>query len=86
MEKQGKVFILSGPSGSGKGTVLKSAMKNHPDMFLSVSATTRPPRTGEVDGVHYHFISDDAFLQMVERDELLEELVKSYVRHHGAQD
>ena len=72
MEKQGKIFILSGPSGSGKGTVLKSAMKNHPDMFLSVSATTRPPRTGEVDGVHYHFISDDAFLQMVERDELLE--------------
>ena len=72
MEKQGKIFILSGPSGPGKGTVLKSAMKNHPDMFLSVSATTRPPRTGEVDGVHYHFISDDAFLQMVERDELLE--------------
>ena len=72
MEKQGKIFILSGPSGSGKGTVLKSAMKNHPDMFLSVSATTRSPRTGEVDGVHYHFISDDAFLQMVERDELLE--------------
>lgn len=72
MEKQGKIFILSGPSGSGKGTVLKSAMKNHPDMFLSVSATTRPPRTGEVDGVHYHFISDNAFLQMVERDELLE--------------
>ena len=72
LEKQGKIFILSGPSGSGKGTVLKSAMKNHPDMFLSVSATTRPPRTGEVDGVHYHFISDNAFLQMVERDELLE--------------
>lgn len=47
-------------------------MKNHPDMFLSVSATTRPPRTGEVDGVHYHFISDNAFLQMVKRDELLE--------------
>ena len=44
MEKQGKIFILSGPSGSGKGTVLKSAMREHPDMFLSVSATTRGPR------------------------------------------
>lgn len=86
MEKQGKIFILSGPSGSGKGTVLKSAMKNHPDMFLSVSATTRLPRTGEVDGVHYHFISDDAFLQMVERDELLEHaaMPEIFTAHPGS--
>ena len=72
LEKQGKIFILSGPSGSGKGTVLKSAMREHPDMFLSVSATTRGPRQGEIDGVHYHFISDDAFLKMIDRDQLLE--------------
>ena len=72
MEKQGKIFILSGPSGSGKGTVLKSAMREHPDMFLSVSATTRGPRQGEIDGVHYHFIDDDAFLKMIDRDQLLE--------------
>ena len=62
MEKQGKIFILSGPSGSGKGTVLKSAMREHPDMFLSVSATTRGPRQGEID----------AFLKMIDRDQLLE--------------
>ena len=72
MEKQGKIFILSGPSGCGKGTVLKSAMREHPDMFLSVSATTRGPRQGEIDGVHYHFIDDDAFLKMIDRDQLLE--------------
>ena len=70
MEKQGKIFILSGPSGSGKGTVLKSAMREHPDMFLSVSATTRGPRQGEIDGVHYHFIDDEALDQG--RDVMLE--------------
>lgn len=72
METQGKIFILSGPSGCGKGTVLKCAMEKHGELFLSVSATTRRPRPGEVDGVHYHFISDETFWQMVERDELLE--------------
>ena len=69
---KGRTFIISGPSGVGKSTVLKELFKDREDLYFSVSATTREPRPGEVDGVHYHFISDDAFLQMVERDELLE--------------
>lgn len=72
MNRQGKIFILSGPSGCGKGTVLKRAMEKHEGLFLSISATTRQPRPGEVDGVHYHFIDDGTFLQMVQQGDLLE--------------
>ena len=69
---KGRTFIISGPSGVGKSTVLKELFKDRDDLYFSVSATTREPRPGEVDGVHYHFISDDALLPMAERDELLE--------------
>ena len=57
MEK-GKLIIISGFSGVGKGTVVKYIMDNYPNYKLSISATTRQPRTGEVDGVHYHFVDD----------------------------
>lgn len=70
--KQGKILIVSGPSGVGKGTVLKELMKRHPNMRFSVSATTRSPRPGEIDGVHYRFLDKASFEDMIARDALLE--------------
>jgi guanylate kinase len=68
----GKLIVLTGPSGVGKGTLLRSLMKQHPELYLSISATTRQPRPGEVDGQHYYFVSRDKFEQMVAAGELLE--------------
>ena len=68
---RGKTFIISGPSGVGKGTVLKELFKKR-DLYYSVSATTRAPREGEVDGVHYHFLSVEEFRAMIAEDALLE--------------
>ncbi len=70
--KQGKILIVSGPSGVGKGTVLKELMKKHPNMRFSVSATTREPRPGEIDGVHYRFMTKAEFEELIARDALLE--------------
>jgi guanylate kinase len=64
--------VLSGPSGVGKSTVIAKLRAKRPDIWLSVSVTTRAPRPGEVDGREYHFVSDEAFDEMVERGELLE--------------
>lgn len=69
---RGKLIVLTGPSGVGKGTLLKALMRRHSDFFLSTSVTTRSPRLGEVDGEHYHFLSRPEFLQRVEQGELLE--------------
>lgn len=68
---RGKTFIVSGPSGVGKGTVLKELFKKR-DLYYSVSATTRDPRDGEVDGVHYHFMGTEEFRTMIAEDALLE--------------
>jgi len=68
---RGKTFIVSGPSGVGKGTVLKELFKKR-DLYYSVSATTRDPREGEVDGVHYHFMDAEEFRTMIAEDALLE--------------
>ena len=68
---RGKTFIVAGPSGVGKGTVLKKLFEKY-DMYYSVSATTRSPRPGEVDGVHYHFLSVEEFRAMIAEDALLE--------------
>lgn len=69
---QGKLYILSGPSGAGKGTLVSHIAQNVPGVWFSVSATTRDPRCGEVDGVDYTFLSKDEFKELIERDGLLE--------------
>ena len=61
----GKLFVISGASGVGKSTVLKQVMATRDDLVFSVSATTRPPRPGEVDGVHYYFVSRETYDEMV---------------------
>lgn len=70
--RKGLLIVLSGPSGVGKGTVCGALRGHAPDLVYSVSATTRAPREGEVDGVNYFFKSKDAFKRMIEQDELLE--------------
>lgn len=72
MTTKGKTFVVSGPSGVGKSTVLKALLERRRDLFFSVSATTRPPRPGEVDGIHYRFLDVDTFREWIARDEFLE--------------
>ena len=72
MTKKGKLIILSGPSGTGKSTVVFKAMEERKDLCFSTSVTTRSPRSGEVDGREYFFIDQARFDEMVENDELLE--------------
>jgi guanylate kinase len=69
---QGRIIILSGPSGVGKGTVLREVMRRRPELEFSISATTRPIRPSEVDGVNYHFLSKEAFEKLIAEDALLE--------------
>jgi guanylate kinase len=71
--RRGTLIVIAGPSGVGKGTVVQRLLALDPDgLALSVSATTRAPRPGEIDGVHYRFVTDDEFDRMIERGELLE--------------
>ena len=70
--RQGKTFIISGPSGVGKSTVLHKLFEGREDLYFSISATTRSPRDGEEDGVHYHFISVQRFQELIEAEALLE--------------
>lgn len=70
--KKGRIIIVSGPSGVGKGTVLRELLSRRKDLKYSISATTRPMRPGEVDGVHYFFIDKPSFEKMIENGELLE--------------
>ena len=67
-----KLFVISGSSGVGKGTVIKEFLKKHPEIKLSVSCTTRSPREGEVHGINYFFLTRDEFKACIERDEFLE--------------
>lgn len=69
--KLGTLFVISGPSGSGKGTILNSVV-NEEDVSLSISATTRTPRDGEQDGVHYHFMTREKFLNEIANNNMLE--------------
>ena len=72
MNENGILIILSGFAGSGKGTIIKELLKRYDNYALSVSATTRAPREGEVEGVHYFFKTEDEFKKMIEKGELLE--------------
>jgi guanylate kinase len=72
MSERPRLTVLSGPSGVGKSTVVADLRKVHPEVWLSVSATTRRPRPGEKHGVHYHFVTDDEFDKLVANGELLE--------------
>ena len=69
---KGKVFIISAPSGTGKGTIINRIFELRSGTELSVSATTRKPREGEVDGKHYHFLSMEQFDEMIDNDQFLE--------------
>ena len=69
---KGLLIVLSGPSGVGKGTMYSRLLKVQPDLTVSVSVTTRKPREGEIDGVHYRFLSEPDFTAMRERGDLLE--------------
>lgn len=70
--RRSRLIVLAGPTAVGKGTVAAEVRRHHPEVWLSVSATTRDPRPGEENGVHYWFVSDDDFDAMVERGDLLE--------------
>lgn len=68
----GRLIVLTGPSGVGKGTILRSLLQRHPELYLSISMTTRAPRPGEINGKHYYFVSRAEFDRMVVNNELLE--------------
>lgn len=72
LHRRGLLFILSSPSGAGKTTLSRMLLETDPEIKLSISATTRAPRPGEIDGVHYHFVSEARFDVMVEEDEFYE--------------
>lgn len=69
---RGSLLVVSGPSGSGKGTVVRRLVDNYEGYDLSVSATTRQPRKGETDGVHYYFLTNEQFDKMVDEDSFIE--------------
>ncbi len=78
-----RLVVLAGPTAVGKGTVAAAVRERHPDVWISVSATTRPPRPGEVHGVHYWFVSDEEFDAMVERGDFLEWAVVHRAARYG---
>ncbi|AKL95545.1 guanylate kinase Gmk [Clostridium aceticum] len=82
MNKKGLLIVVSGPSGAGKGTICKNLLKLNKQIKISVSATTRDPRKGEVEGENYYFISKDQFEEMIKQDALLE-YAKVYDNYYG---
>jgi len=81
-QKQPFLIVLSGPSGVGKDTVLQRMKELQLPFHFVVTATSRPKRKGEIDGVYYFFVSSDEFIAMIERDELLEHALV-YDEHKG---
>ncbi|NDR52699.1 guanylate kinase [Actinomyces sp. 565] len=67
-----RLTVIAGPTAVGKGTLVAELRRRHPGLFVSVSATTRAPRPGERDGIHYHFVSDAEFDRLIERGDMLE--------------
>lgn len=81
--RRSRLLVLAGPTAVGKGTVAAEVRRAHPEVWISVSATTRPPRPGEENGVHYWFVSDEEFDAMVEQDNLLEWAVVHKAARYG---
>lgn len=79
----GRLIVLTGPAGVGKGTVEAKLRADHPQIWLSVSATTRDPRPGEVDGVNYHFMTEEQFLADERAGKFLETAVVHGMAHYG---
>jgi len=69
---RGRLVVITGPSGAGKGTLIRKLVERRPDLEVAVSATTRPRRESEVDGVHYYFLTEEEFVARIERGEFLE--------------
>jgi guanylate kinase len=70
--RTGKLFVITGPSGVGKGTLIRALFERVPELELSISATTRPPRQGEQDGLDYHFLDEEDFSRRLENGEFME--------------
>ena len=79
MNEHGMLVVVSGFSGAGKGTLMKELLNRYENYALSISATTRAPRTGEVDGKEYFFVTEEHFNDMIEKEELIE--YAQYVNH-----
>lgn len=71
-QSKGRLIVLTGPSGVGKGTLVQILLQRHPELYLSISATTRSPRPGEIHGKHYYFVSRSDFEKMIAEKDLLE--------------
>lgn len=82
MARKGILFVISGPSGVGKGTIRKALLQKENNLYLSISATTRQPRQGEVDGRDYYYLSTDSFLEMV-NNHLFLEYAQVYNNYYG---
>lgn len=78
-----RLTVVSGPTAVGKGTVVTRLSQEHPEIFVSVSVTTRPPRPGEIDGEHYHFVSADEFDALIAEGALLEWATVHGVHRYG---
>ena len=84
-QREGLLLVVSGPAGVGKGTINRALIESNANMRLSVSATTRAPRPGEIDGVHYFFIDEDRFRRMVDAGEFLEYVHVLNMHYYGTQ-
>ncbi|MGL4761466.1 MAG: guanylate kinase [Sarcina sp.] len=82
VDNRGVLIVISGPSGAGKGTICKALLEKHKEISLSVSATTRNPRAGEVDGINYHFLPKGDFVRRVEENDFLE-YAEVYGNYYG---
>ncbi len=83
LKQDGLLLVVSGPAGVGKGTIDTALIARHPEIKMSVSATTRKPRTGETDGVHYFFKTPEAFRQMIEQNAFLEYMHVFGMHYYG---
>jgi len=82
-KKDGTLIIISGPTSAGKGTICTELVKKHPEIYLSVSMTTRNPRENEIDGTHYIFVNKDEFQSQIEKDNFLEYALVHHGNYYG---